>query len=115
MTRSSFPRASPSRRQAVAQMAEYALAELLTSRLLRDHRLVRQCAIGPYVLDYVYSEKALVVELRAADREEGRAREAVRHAFLAAMGYTVLSVSPAELLQRPTVILAQVRTALSRS
>ena len=118
MGRSASPRTSRAfsfRRPAAAQLAEHALAEVLSSRSLRDHRVVRQCAIGPYVLDYVYCEKALVVELQAHGREADRAREAVRHAFLAAMGYTVLAVSPADVLQRPASILERVRAALSRS
>jgi very-short-patch-repair endonuclease len=105
------PRKFFSRRAVDAQQAEQALAELLTSRPLRAHRVTRNCIIGPYVLDYVYCERALVVDLQS-DRVEGDPRQAARQAFLTAMGYTVIAVSHGEVLRRPLSVLKRIRAAL---
>jgi very-short-patch-repair endonuclease len=99
-----------SRRAIDAQLAEQALVELLTSRPLRGHRLARHCVVGPYVLDYVYSEQALVVDLQP----EGGDRYAQRQAFLAAMGYTVIAVSRDDVLHRPLSVLKRIRAELRR-
>jgi very-short-patch-repair endonuclease len=106
------PRRFFSRRVVGTQIAEQALADLLTSRPLRSHRLTRHCVVGPYVLDYVYCERALVVDLQTSDGPAGDARRAARQAFLAAMGYTVIVVSHAEVLHRPLSVLKRVRAAL---
>ena len=107
-----------SRRLVTAQLADQALADLLTSRSLRAHKLARHCPIGPYVLDYVYSERALVVELgperpvAALERAEADPRTEGRHRFLAAMGYTVLCLSRDDVLKRPMLALGQIQAAL---
>ena len=109
------PRSAHSRRQVAAATAEHALAELLKSRPFRGHRVSRHCAIGPYVVDYVYSERALVVELQEGDPQEADSRLAVRHAFLAAMGYTVICIPHKDVLRRPLVVREQIRAALGRA
>ena len=101
-----------SRRAAEARLAEQALAALLASRTLRKHKLTRHCAIGPYVVDYVYFERALVVDLEPPDRGEGDPRRAARQTFLAAMGYTVLAVSQSEVLQRPLSVTGKIEALL---
>src|SRR5262245_13238410 len=91
--------------------AEQVLADLLQSRLLRAHALTRNCEIGPFVADYVFSEASLVVELRSAaelaDRHIG-----ARDAFLRNMGYRVLCVSGGEVLAHPRRVLGRIRALL---
>ena len=82
-----------------------ALAELLAARELREFSLTRHCEIGPFVVEYLFAERALVIELAPAD---------ARVKFLTGMGYDVLAVDPHELLRHPRRILARLRSALQR-
>jgi very-short-patch-repair endonuclease len=80
-----------------------ALAELLAARELREFPLTRHCEIGPFVVEYLFAERALVIELAPAD---------ARVKFLTGMGYDVLAVDPHELLRHPGRILGRLRSAL---
>jgi very-short-patch-repair endonuclease len=82
-----------------------ALAELLAARELREFPLTRQCEIGPFVVEYLFAERALVIELAPAD---------ARVKFLTGMGYDVVAVDPHELLRHPRRILSRLRSALKR-
>lgn len=94
-------------------VAEQALAELLASRELRGYTLSRQCELGPYLVDYLFIERSLIVELAP---EVGPSPVAARHTarlrFLNDMGYVVWGVSPRELLRYPDRVLTRLRTAL---
>lgn len=68
--------------------ADEALARLLQARSLRPHQFTRDCEIGPFIVDHVCVEQALVIDLsRSRSEAEARCR------FLEALGYRVLSVS----------------------
>jgi len=82
---------------------EQALAELLAARELRGFALTRHCVIGPFVVEYLFAEQALAVELAPSE---------ARRKFLTDMGYAVLAVDPAELTRHPRRVLTRVRTAL---
>jgi very-short-patch-repair endonuclease len=90
------------------------LAQLLRSNSLKPHRFQRNSAIGPFVVEHVCRERALVVELRNAARapRAEETREANRRALLLELGFRLLLVSRSELLGRPQQVLAQVRAAL---
>jgi very-short-patch-repair endonuclease len=98
---------------------EQALAELLAARELRSFTLTRHCEIGPFVVEYLFPEQSLIVELApstpgpAADSPAAR-RQAARVKFLHDMGYAVLAIDPRELARQPQRALARVRTALRR-
>jgi very-short-patch-repair endonuclease len=97
--------------------AEQALADLLSSRELCGHALLRNCEIGPFVIAYLFAERSLIVELApaalAAESPRGSRHDA-RLKFLGEMGYGILSIAPWELLRHPRRVLARVRTALER-
>ncbi|MFC4310374.1 DUF559 domain-containing protein [Steroidobacter flavus] len=81
----------------------HALAELLAARELREYPLTRHCEIGPFVVEYLFAEQALVVELQPSD---------TRLKFLTEMGYDVLAVDPRELVRHPRRVLGRLRAAL---
>jgi very-short-patch-repair endonuclease len=83
----------------------HALAELLAARELREFPVTRQCEIGPFVVECLFAEHALVVEL---------APSGARQKFLTAMGYQVLAVDPRELTRHPRRTLMRLRAALTR-
>ena len=95
--------------------ADQALADLLSARELRNHVLVRQREIGPFLIDHLFAERAVIVDLAPssvdADTAVARRYEA-RLKFLNGMGYTVFSVAPKELLCRPQRVLARLRAVL---
>lgn len=88
------------------------LAHLLRAKSLRPHRFLRGCEVGPFVVEHVCHECALIVELRKSLAEE--ARQQARIAFLKELGYTVLQVSRHSVAAHPDKVLAQVREALQR-
>lgn len=102
-------RSAQVRRERLAS-EEQALAELLSARELRGFALVRRCEIGPFVVDHLFPEQSLVVELAAesplAPLQTQRAK------FLNDMGYTVLTLDPKEVTRHPRRALARLQAAL---
>ncbi|GFE78500.1 hypothetical protein GCM10011487_05000 [Steroidobacter agaridevorans] len=82
-----------------------ALAELLAARELREFPSTRQCEIGPFVVECLFAEQALVVELSPSD---------ARLKFLTDMGYRVLAIDPRELSRHPRRVLRRLHAALKR-
>lgn len=111
-------------RQRTTQNAADALGQLLQSRSLRPHRFHRNIEIGPFRVEYACLQAALIVELRASSRSADDAllgalpgashnvREQSRRALLRELGYSLLLISPRELLTHPDQALARIRTAL---
>jgi very-short-patch-repair endonuclease len=96
---------------------EQALAELLAARELRGFALSRQCEIGPFVVEYLFAEQSLIVELAsAAPAEDSPAvrRRAERLKFFNDMGYDVLCIAPAELMRQPQRALARLLAVLRK-
>ena len=70
-------------------------AERLLWRNLRDRQLCsekvrRQHPIGPYIVDFVFLEKKLIVELDGGQHQIGQAADEKRDKWLIREGYTVL-------------------------
>lgn len=99
-------------RSSATQAPNEILARLLLAKSLRPHRFVRNSEVGPFLVDHVCHEQALVVELSRGLREESELRRRARVAFLNELGYSVLQVSRQEVLAHPDRVLAQVRAAL---
>jgi very-short-patch-repair endonuclease len=108
-------------RQRTAQNAVDALGQLLQSRSLRPHRFHRNIEIGPFRVGYACLQAGLIVELRASSppdnallgpSPEHKVREQSRRALLRELGYSLLLITPHELLTRPDQALARIRAAL---
>lgn len=82
-----------------------ALAELLAARELREFPVTRQCEIGPFVVECLFTEQALAVELAPSD---------ARVKFLSDMGYRVLALDSRELTRHPRRVLKRLCAALKR-
>lgn len=99
---------------------EQALAELLAARELRGFALARHSEIGPFVVEYLFPEQSLIVELASdsalavspSDDSPAARRRAARLKFLSDMGYTVLAIDPRELARHPRRVLAGLHAAL---
>lgn len=102
---------------------EQALAELLAARELRNFPLARHCEIGPFVVEFLYPEQSLIVELvppaaldrdlacelahELADDSPAVRRQVARAKFLSDMGYAVFGIDPRQLAGQPRRVLAR--------
>ncbi|HEY5806604.1 MAG TPA: DUF559 domain-containing protein [Povalibacter sp.] len=89
------------------QNPDEVLGRLLCAKSLQPHRFVRDCEIGPFIVDHVCPEQALVIDL-SRTRTEADARRR----FLESLGYRVLNVSRRDLFHCPEDVLARVRRLL---
>lgn len=95
-----------------ARTIDRALRQILESRRLRAYRFNRRTTIGPFIVDAVCPERALVIQI---DREHPafRASEAnARIVLLERMGYRVMRVWSQDLLRRPQKVADAVLAAL---
>jgi very-short-patch-repair endonuclease len=89
------------------------LGKLLQSRSLAPAVFQRRAALGPFVVDYVCMDRALVIELDdAGPSTPGASRVDARARFLNQLGYRVLKFRRVEVLEAPAQVIAKVRAAL---
>lgn len=88
--------------------ARSALRRVLRRRPLSALRFDPDCEIGPFIVDFLCRERALIVEV---ERSATAGRDA-RTAFLTGMGYVVVQVSRRELRSSPGKVVRRLRTAL---
>jgi very-short-patch-repair endonuclease len=99
-------------RRLEAQPAHRTLHQLIHSRELAAHRVARHCEIGPFVVDYVFSSRSLIVELEPPD-EAALPRAQARAALLNGLGYRVLLLSRREVRRQPQRALERIKAALA--
>ena len=88
------------------------LGKLLQARSLAPAVFQRRATLGPFVVDYVCMDRALVVELDDANRgTPGGGRVDARERFLNQLGFRVLRVRRAEVLEEPAQVITKVRSA----
>lgn len=103
------PRTEVLVRERAAHSIDDALTQLLRARSLRHYRFVGDVEIGPFVVDHLCPEQALVIDLtRSAGEQETRAR------FLESLGYRVVVVSRRDLFHRPEAVLLRLRRLLQQ-
>ena len=93
------------------QPAHQTLHQLIHSPELLPHRAARHCEIGPFVVDYVFRERSVIVELEPPE-QAALPRAHARAALLCGLGYRVLLLSRREVRLRPRQVLEQIKTAL---
>ena len=92
---------------AAAHSSEELLTQLLRMRTLRAYRFVRDCEIGPFVVDQVCPEHALAIDVSRAGAETH-----ARNQFLISLGYRVLNVSRHDLQRHPERVLLKISRLL---
>ena len=94
--------------------AERVLWRILRSRTLEGHKFRRQHGAGPYVLDFYCAEAHLAVEADGSQHyaPEGLADDAVRTAYLEALGMRVLRFSNADVLTNAEGVAGAILDAL---
>ncbi|HEU4600378.1 MAG TPA: DUF559 domain-containing protein [Steroidobacteraceae bacterium] len=87
------------------------LSRLLQSHSLQPHRFIRHACIGPFVVEHVCRERAVIVELqRSGTIEADRLR--ARLQFFTTLGFKVVLLKPTDVLKRPGSVLEQIQAAL---
>jgi len=99
-------------RQTRRQNAEHRLHELLRHRKLKGYRFRRRHAVGPFVVDFICVEQALIVELAADQHALGLPADAHRRVFLESLGFRVLRFWDSEVVSDPKAVLAKLLEAL---
>lgn len=119
MPHSSIP---PKTRQRAKQLrTELTRAEARMWNLLRDFRprgarFRRETPIGPYIADFAWLSKKIVIEVDGDSHEtdQGLARDRVRNAWMKDQGYTVLRFDNADLIEAEDHVFLEIEKAISR-
>lgn len=92
--------------------AELRLSGLLRSRPLKTYRFRPQHAIGPFIVDYICVEHALIIELVGHQHAIGLPADTQRRFFLESLGFRVLRLWDSEVLSDPRTALRRIVDAL---
>lgn len=87
--------------------AEHRLGILLRSRRLRRFPFRRHYTVGPFIVDFICVEEALIVELMSDQHAVGHRADAERKLFLESLGFRVLRLWDCEVLSDPRSTLAK--------
>jgi very-short-patch-repair endonuclease len=94
------------------QNAELRLSGLLRSRPLKGYRFRRQHVVGPFIVDFICIEQALIIELANHQHALGLPADTQRKFFLESLGYRVLRLWDSEVLSDPRTALRRIVEAL---
>jgi very-short-patch-repair endonuclease len=92
--------------------AERALWNHLKRKQMAAHKFRRQCALGPYIVDFVCLEKMLVLEVDGGQHALQQANDAKRTEWLSNHGYKVLRFWNHQVLQETDAVLEVIRKEL---
>ena len=104
--------ARASRSTTRARTVDQALRLVLETRPLRTYRFKRRQTIGPFIVDAVCSERALVIQIEREHLAFRATEEAARSVLLERMGYRVLRIWSRDLLARPAQVARTITAAL---
>src|SRR5690349_3201672 len=92
---------------------QLALGRLLQSKSLGGAQFLPKVTVGPFEVDFVCQDRAVIVELADAPQlQYGESQAESRVRFLTQLGYRVVAVSRKEVLRLPDKVIARVRHAL---
>lgn len=84
---------------------------------LRGHRFLglkfkRQKPVGPYIVDFICTERWLVIELDGGQHQQQNEADQIRDLYLQSRGYRVLRFWNHEALAEIEAVLEQIRQAI---
>ncbi len=86
----------------------------MRSRRLRSFRFRRHYTVGPFIVDFICVEEALIVELMSDQHTAGHKVDAQRKLFLESLGFRVLRLWDSEVLSDPRSALAKLLEGIER-
>ena len=93
--------------------AEVRLWRHLRNRELVGHKFRRQYPIGPYIADFVYLERYLIVEADGGQHAEPEAEDVRRTRFLESQGFKVLRFWNNDILSHTESVLTAILNVLN--
>jgi very-short-patch-repair endonuclease len=103
-------RAREMRRKPVAM--EKLFWSVVRNRQLGGHKFKRQVLIGPYIVDFVCTEKMLIVELDGRLHDKRVDYDRIREGSLAAQGYRVIRIKNDDIASAFAAMLAMIKHEL---
>jgi len=100
-------------RHARRHNAELRLSGLLRARQLKSYRFRPQHVIGPFIVDYICLEEALIIELVSHQHALGLPADTQRKSFLESLGFRVLRLWDSEVLSDPRTAMRRILDAMS--
>ena len=94
--------------------AEKRLWQAVRDRRLGGDKFRRQHPVGPYIADFVCTEKGLIIELDGGQHAERKVYDAERTRYLEETGYTVIRFWNNEVLQNTEGVLETILRELSQ-
>jgi very-short-patch-repair endonuclease len=94
--------------------AESRIWYFLRRRNLLGYRFRRQAPIGPYIVDFLCVEAALVIELDGGQHADAKDYDSARDRFLRSRGLTVLRFWNNDVLQRTESVLEVIVRTLEK-
>jgi very-short-patch-repair endonuclease len=93
-------------------MAEGALWKQLSNRKLGGYKFSRQIAVGNYIVDFLCREYRLIVEVDGLDHEQKFDLDNYRSKELNEMGFSIVRVTNADIMQNMDGVLGIISDAL---
>ena len=96
--------------------AEAKMWDLLRDFRPRGARFRRETPIGPYIADFAWLSKKIVIEVDGDSHEtaEGRSHDRVRDAWMRDQGYTVLRFDNADLADAEDHVFLEIEKNIGR-
>lgn len=98
-----------------ATEAEQTLWQRLRNRQILNAKFRRQHPIPPYIVDFVYLDRQLIVEADGGQHAERQTQDEKRTAFLEAQGFRVLRFWNDEVLTETETVLEVIFCALNET
>jgi very-short-patch-repair endonuclease len=95
--------------------AERLIWSYLRSRSLEGIKFRRQQPFGPYIVDFISTEKKLVIELDGGQHSENRTLDEDRDQFIESEGYRIIRFWNNEALQNTEGVLERIRQEILKS
>jgi very-short-patch-repair endonuclease len=96
--------------------AEAKMWDLLRDFRPREARFRRETPIGPYIADFAWLSKKIVVEVDgdSHETEQGRTHDMARDAWMRQQGYTVLRFDNADLIDAEDYVYLEIEKTIDR-
>jgi very-short-patch-repair endonuclease len=94
--------------------AERRLWYWLRAHRFGDHKFKRQVPVGPYIVDFICFDRALIVEVDGG-QHVGSETDRQRDAWLQSQGFSVIRFWNDDVLKRTDVVLSEIADALKRT
>jgi very-short-patch-repair endonuclease len=96
--------------RAASTDAERRIWRSLRSRQVMGCKFRRQHPVGPYIVDFVFLERRLVIELDGSQHQQAIEHDATRDALLRRRGFVVLRFWDNDVLNETQAVLEKIRT-----